>query len=183
MVIIHLMQPMFLIKLAEERLSAFMPSATRTTQTCQSGFPACRHVNFRGRSSQKEAERVPDNYPHRPPTLSDRREHTQSNTWHQRRRHSSAFVHSRGGLRISSMKNYPDNSRMCLVCSGTHQKKKAIYFLLHHFVRKCTQPHLKLALCDVTNGTDTPLISLLYPPRALHGDLVFFAPLSVNTEQ
>lgn len=52
----------------------------RITQTCESGFPACRQVNCRGRSSREEAERVPDNYPHRPPPLSGRREDTQSKT-------------------------------------------------------------------------------------------------------
>lgn len=34
---------------------------------------------LQGEQQQEQTERVPDNYPHRPPPLSGRRKHTQSN--------------------------------------------------------------------------------------------------------
>ena len=34
---------------------------------------------LKGEQQQEQTERVPDNYPHRPPPLSGRRKHTQSN--------------------------------------------------------------------------------------------------------
>lgn len=57
-----------------------MPSATGLViNTWSVGFPSCCRVNYRGEQQPEETERVPDNYPHRLPPLSGRREHTQSN--------------------------------------------------------------------------------------------------------
>lgn len=49
---------------------------------------------LQGAQQPEETERVPDNYPHRLPPLSGRREHTQSNTEETRQGTGSVVVHT-----------------------------------------------------------------------------------------
>lgn len=83
------------------------------------------------------------------------------------------------------MKNSLCQRCTTLICAWpVHEltrNEKSLYFTLklHRFLKKCTKTNLILALSDVTNGTDTPLIDLLYPLRVLHGHLVTFVPFQV----